>query len=33
MICNALVLAHYDFKNDKGQEVKTTKIRVSYHYF
>ena len=29
MNCNALVLAHYDFKNDKGQEIKTTKIRVS----
>lgn len=26
---NAMVLAHYDFKNSKGQEIKTTKIRVN----
>lgn len=26
---SALVIAHYDFKNDKGKEIKTTKLRVS----
>lgn len=29
MKTNALILAHYDFKNDKGQEIKTSKLRVN----
>lgn len=29
----ALVIAHYDFKNDKGQDIKTTKLRVSLDKF
>lgn len=33
MNCKALVLAHYDFKNSKGQEIKTTKVRVSLGQF
>lgn len=33
MNCKALVLAHYDFENSKGQEIKTTKVRVSLGQF
>ncbi len=30
---DALVIAHYDFKNDKGQDIKTSKLRVSLKDF
>lgn len=30
---NALVIAHYKFKNDKGKEIDTTKLRVSLDSF
>jgi len=33
MNCKALVLAHYDFENSNGQEIKTTKVRVSLGQF
>lgn len=29
----ALVLAHYDFKNKDGKEIKTTKLRVSLNEY
>lgn len=26
---NALIIAHYNFKNDKGKDINTTKLRIS----